>query len=255
MRVVLLISGGGTTAEAVIKATQSGRLPRVQIVGVISNKTNAGGIKKAQKLKVKTFILDKAQVKDPEKLAKGLLALFRKLKPDLISQNGWLPLTPKAVVSKYEGKIINQHPGPLDPDRADFGGKGMYGARVTCARIAYAWLTGEKNPWTEATTHFVTDKYDQGKIIHVRRMMLSGAKKQIKLADLTKKAKRLEAETAQLQKLLLPLEHENVIETIDMLSINPHLIGITRAQPLILPRFYKFLEQAKEIAIKIFPKS
>ncbi len=52
--------------------------------------------------------------------------------------------TAEAVIKACRrGRIINQHPEPLDPSRDDFGGKGMYGAWVSCARLIYEYLPGE----------------------------------------------------------------------------------------------------------------
>lgn len=45
LRTALLISGGGTTAEAVIKATQRGELKGIQPVVVIASRPSAGGKK------------------------------------------------------------------------------------------------------------------------------------------------------------------------------------------------------------------
>ena len=50
MKIALLISGGGTTMEAIIKACQSGVLNGVEPVLVIASSANAGGIEKAKKL-------------------------------------------------------------------------------------------------------------------------------------------------------------------------------------------------------------
>ncbi len=252
-RTVLLISGGGTTAEAVIKAVQQGKIDQVEIVGVIASRNDAPGIAKAQLLGIRTFALENEVVKSQAKLAENLHTLFQFLQPDIISQNGWLPHTPVTVVRSYAGKIINQHPGPLDPGRSDFGGKGMYGIRVTCARVAFAWLTGEQNPWIEATTHIVTAEYDQGNLLRVIKLPFASVRKTPSPADILAQSEKLREISCQLQSQLLPLEHENVIKTIKMLIQEPQTTGFKRTQPLISSRYLHLLQPAKDIAIQLFP--
>ena len=55
LRVALLISGGGTTAEAVIKAALGGDLNITPAV-VVASKNGAGGIDKANSLEIPTEV-------------------------------------------------------------------------------------------------------------------------------------------------------------------------------------------------------
>ena len=50
MKIALLISGGGTTMEALIKACQSGYLVNVEPALIIASNPQAGGIEKAKNL-------------------------------------------------------------------------------------------------------------------------------------------------------------------------------------------------------------
>ena len=50
MRIALLISGGGTTMEAIINATKNGTLKNVVPVLIIASKKESGGIEKAREL-------------------------------------------------------------------------------------------------------------------------------------------------------------------------------------------------------------
>lgn len=68
---------------------------------------------------------------------------------------GYIRLVPPEIVVKYDGRIVNVHPGLLPA----FGGPGMYGQRVHRAVLeAGARVTG-------VTVHFVNEQYDRGKII------------------------------------------------------------------------------------------
>jgi len=161
-----------------------------------------------------------------------------------------MPLTPDPIVEEYAGRIINQHPGPLDPGRGmDFGGKGMYGARVLAARLAYVWATGTDESWTEATTHFVTPRYDEGDLIRVARLDIPQLDRPMAMASI---GVGLWGHYTSLQPQLLPLEHENVIATLNMFG-SGDVEGYRRETPLVPAEHEMTLNDAKALAIQIFP--
>lgn len=252
MKTALLISGGGTTAEAVIKAAHDKRFKKIEPILVIASRPDAGGIKKAQNLGVETHVINPADFSSPQRFNELLLKALLDRHIKLVSQNGWLPLTPANVVETYRKRIINQHPGPLDPGRdIDFGGRGMYGSRVTAARLAYLWATGDDR-FTEATTHFVTEEFDRGEIIRAVRMNLPALSRIISIAEMTAKPQPLIEATAQVQAALLPVEHENVIQTLIDFE-NGEAYGHVRPAPLIPEKYYDILSEAKQLAIQLFP--
>lgn len=253
LRTALLISGGGTTAKAVIEACQRGELKGIIPVAVIVSKPKAGGIEKAQALHIPTFVVSPKEFSSKDEFGKALLKLLKELRVNLVSQNGWLPPTPWNVIEQYENMILNQHPGPLDPGREiDFGGKGMYGSAVTCARVAYAWLAGT-DFWTEATTHFVTPEFDKGNLIRVSQLEFERITHPVTIADLQAQPQGLIETTSRIQAELLPLEHQNVIETLRMFAegnVHPY----QRPEPLISEGKEIYARQAREIAVQLFPK-
>ena len=251
-RLAILISGGGTTAEAVIKACQARRLDLEPMV-VISSKEGAGGIEKANRLGVPTEVVRPRDYGTRAEFGGKLLSVLEEYGVEIVSQNGWMPLTPRNVIERYQERIVNQHPGPLDPpDRSDFGGKGMYGSRVSCARIAYERVTGEKNPWTTATVHWVTDEYDRGGLIKTTRVNFDRPKRRVTMEELTSDSGELMRGTKELQRILLPIEHGNVIAALEMVVRGESGLG-RRKVPLIPEANWKILEQAKELAIRLFP--
>lgn len=252
LRIGLLISGGGTTAEAVIKACQEGRLKRVKPVAVISSRPKAPGVQKAQRLGIETFVVQPKKFPTIEAFGKKLLEILKTVGVDLVSQNGWLVKTPLNVVGEYERRIINQHPGPLDPGKEDFGGKGMYGARVTCARLAYEWAIEEENAWTESTIHHVTEEYDQGDLIRVVQMEVPSVTHPVTIAELQEDPQLLVKMTKKVQKELLPLEHKNVIATLRGFAEGKQL-RCDRLQSLIPPKNERILYRAKNLAVELFP--
>ncbi len=256
LRTALLISGGGTTAEAVIKSCKEGRLKGIEPVVVISSKPGVEGLRRAEVLSIPTEIVPRSNFTSREAFGDELLTRLKKYGVDLVSQNGWLPLTPANVVSTYKKRIINQHPGKLDPTGSiDFGGKFMYGDTVTCATIIYSWLTG-KDFWTEASEHHVTEdeKYDKGKLIKVARFDFERISHPITIADIEQNPQPLLEQTKKVQKSLLPLEHKNVIGALQMFAEGQITDGFIRNETLIPTEFIPIAIAAKALAIKLTQK-
>lgn len=252
-RLGLLISGSGTTAEAIIKACQEGRIKKIVPVVVIASRTEAPGIAKAERLGIKTLVIQRGNFPSSVAFGKELLRTLQSFDVDFVSQNGWLVKTPANVVEVYRGRIINQHPGPLDPGREDFGGKGMYGARVTCSRLAYEWMIEEENPWTESTVHFVNEEYDRGDLVSVIKIAIPSLGRPVTLAELRKEPRFLIATTKSVQEQLLPLEHKNVIEALRKFA-EGEVKGYRRLLPLVPVGSEEVLYQAKNLVRELFPK-
>jgi len=227
LRTAFLISGNGSTMEAAVLASKKYPDMNINPVVVISSRPDAPGIDRARELNVPVEVVAKGD---------SLLEVLKRHDVEFIAQTGWLPKTPPEVIDKYRGRIINQHPGRLP----DFGGKGMYGARVTCATIAYFWMTGEKHFWTASTVHHVTDEFDAGDLIQVTRLNIFSPPGNLR--DATRKA----------QERLLQVEHDNVISVLYHFG-NDSVPKPTRVQSFVNGSG-ELLYQAKQIAVELFPK-
>lgn len=255
LRLAILISGGGSTAAMVTKSCRSGTLRgKVEVVAVIASKNEAG--EHVRRLGVKPVIVQRRFMEiSTEQFGEELLQQLRKYQPNLIAQLGWLPLTPGAVVSEYS--VFNQHPGKLDPGRVgvdkeplSFGGKGMHGLAPTCATIAYHLATREEKAWTEATTHIVTSKYDEGDLLRTQRMELVSVARAKHIAS----RNFLQAAAIDEQKKLLRIEYENVIATLfQIYEQGGKMLGYRRRAPLIPEENIPILLEAKQLAREIFP--
>lgn len=237
MRIALLISGGGTTMEAIIKASQDGILKNVVPVLVIASKENAGGIEKARNLGIANeniLVINPKNFKERAEFGEEIIKECKKRNVDFIGQYGWMVMTPENIIKEYQNMIINQHPGPLDTGRLDFGGVGMYGMRVHQARLCFV-KKANRDFWTEATAHRVTAKFDEGVVLKRKQVAI--------LPDDT-------AET--LQQRVLPVEHEVQIELLSDFT-NGAVNEFHREIPLILPGEENILEECKELAIKMYP--
>lgn len=231
----LLISGEGTTAEAVIQAYKDGEIGRIRPVVVISSRADARGLARAKALDIPTEVVQR-NGRCVEAFGDALLEKLRYYGVDLVSQNGWVPLTPEIVIDEFDGRIVNQHPGRLPA----FGGKGMYGARVTCATLAYFESVPDQDLWTASVVHHVTSAFDEGQPIRVSRLNIT---QQGKADDLLTRTKHV-------QEQLLPIEHDNVIRVLTAFGDG----GVPTAAFDDTPFQNDLLQKAKERAIQLFPR-
>ena len=235
-RLALFISGAGSTAEAVILACLKGELALKPAL-LIASKGDAAGIGKALKLglsKRNIAVVEYRKFTSGLAFGNKLIEECQKRSVDLIAQFGWLPLTPENLIERYRGLIINQHPGPLDPPRADFGGKGMYGRRVHAAVILYRRIT-KKDFWTEASCHLVNEQYDRGEVVGRTKITVSN-----------------EETVESLQAKVLLLEHKLQIEVLNLFIKNKVKI-LKRTKALINKKNLAILKRAKEAAACLYP--
>ncbi|MBR1746443.1 MAG: phosphoribosylglycinamide formyltransferase [Fibrobacter sp.] len=133
--------------------------PDVSISLVVSNRSDAYALVRAQRLGIPSAVLPKADFND----APTTLALLRRYEVDFIVLAGFLLLVPQYLIDAFPRKIINLHPALLPK----YGGKGMYGHHVHEAVKA----AGEKE--TGITIHYIDKDFDRGEIIAQFRTALS----------------------------------------------------------------------------------
>ena len=155
LKVLVCVSGGGTNLQAIIDSVNNGTIRNTEIVGVISNNRNAYALERAAQNGIKAEVVSPKDYADREDFNKALLAAMDSYEPDLIVLAGFLVVSPKIVIEKYEGRIINIHPSLIP----SFCGTGYYGLKVHVAALE----RGVKV--TGATVHFVDAGTDTGPII------------------------------------------------------------------------------------------
>jgi phosphoribosylglycinamide formyltransferase-1 len=150
IRLVVLISGGGTTLQNLIDRIADGRLA-ARIIGVVSSRADAFGVERARQVGLPVVVAEKG---NPQKAWEAV----RGFNPDLVCLAGWLNLLP--IPGDYQRRVLNIHPALLPA----FGGKGMYGHRVHEAVIA------AQAKESGCTVHFADDSYDTGLILVQKRV-------------------------------------------------------------------------------------
>lgn len=178
-RIAVLASGGGTTAEAFIRASQRKEID-VSVELVISSRKDAGVLDRIDNLN-KEFGLDIATLivnakthpaHEGENVAPGyqtaaeeeailqalktgnydlvaLMGYMKRIGSKLINEFGWLP----EYKSIFQAKMVNTHPGLL-PDT-----KGFFGENIQ------KYVLDHNLPYGGQTFHVVAEEYDAGPVI------------------------------------------------------------------------------------------
>jgi phosphoribosylglycinamide formyltransferase 1 len=152
MRVVILGSGRGSNAEAILQAQQAGQLGRARVVALFSDKPDAGILALGPRFGLPASYIDPAPFKtklEGEGEAR-FIAAVRAAQPDLVVLAGFMRVIKPGLLAAFAGKIINLHPSLL-PSFPGLDG------------IGQAFRRGVKV--TGCTVHGVTAEVDGGPIL------------------------------------------------------------------------------------------
>jgi len=150
MRVVCLISGGGTNLQALIDWQTKGLLGDAMIVGVISNVASAYGLERAKRASIPTSVLSHRDYADRLLFDQALRSLIDGYDPDLVVLAGFMRILTAEFVTHYHRRLINIHPSLLPKYKGLDAHRRALDAGDTVAG---------------ATVHWVTEVLDAGDII------------------------------------------------------------------------------------------
>src|SRR3954469_16757569 len=150
MRVVILGSGRGSNAEAILKAQQAGQLGRAKVVQIFADKPDAGILALGPRFGVPADFLDAAPFKtklDGDAEQHYITAILA-CKADLIVLAGFMRVLKMPFISKFEGKIINLHPSllPSFPGLDAIGQAFRRGVKITGCTVHYVTLDVDGGP-------------------------------------------------------------------------------------------------------------
>jgi phosphoribosylglycinamide formyltransferase-1 len=152
LKLVVLISGGGTTLRNLLDRIAAGQLP-AKVVLVISSNPTAGGLKFATAAGIPTRVCERNSFANDDAYGAAIFSVCREASPDLVVMAGFLKFVP--VPADFANRVMNIHPALIP----GFCGRGAYGLRVHRAVLEYgAKVSG-------CTVHFVDNEYDHGPII------------------------------------------------------------------------------------------
>jgi phosphoribosylglycinamide formyltransferase-1 len=149
-RVAILISGRGSNMAALIEAARAADFP-AEIVVVISNRPDAGGLEKAAASGIPTRIIEsKPFGNDRAAFETALQSVLEQQRVELICLGGFMRLFTAGFVQSWHGRMLNIHPSLLP----SFPG---------LEPQAQALRAGVKI--SGATVHFVIPQTDAGPIV------------------------------------------------------------------------------------------
>ena len=155
LKLVVLVSGGGTNLQAIIDGIADGSIPNTEIKAVISNNKNAYALQRAKDHNIAAACVSPKDFADRAAFNQALLEKIQSCEPDLIVLAGCLVVIPEIMVDAYPNKIINIHPSLIPA----FCGTGYYGLNV------HEGVLKRGVKVTGATVHFVDKGTDTGPII------------------------------------------------------------------------------------------
>ena len=149
MKIGILISGRGSNMTAIVEAVQSKQIPSSEVVVVISDKADAGGLQKAKKKNVETLVIEKNGRKRAEHDAE-IVGELEKRNVELVCLAGYMRLLSPNFIQAFPNKILNIHPSLLPSFK---------GLDAQTQAFEY----GVK--FSGCTVHFVDESLDSGAIV------------------------------------------------------------------------------------------
>jgi phosphoribosylglycinamide formyltransferase-1 len=152
MKTVILGSGRGTNAEAIIRAQSNQLLGNAELHAIFSDNKDSGILKVAESNNIDSYYLDGGSFKTKldEKSEQVWIDTIMNSKPDLIVLAGFMKVLKPTFIKAFEGAIINIHPSLLPSFK---------GLRAIERTFEYGVkISG-------CTVHWVCDEIDSGNII------------------------------------------------------------------------------------------
>ncbi|HLJ67679.1 MAG TPA: phosphoribosylamine--glycine ligase [Chloroflexota bacterium] len=168
-RIVVLASGDGSNAQALLDACAGGDV-NAEIVAVVSHNPVARALERARAAGVPAIALPLADRRDPacrRQLEESLLTLLASLQPNLVVLAGWMLILSAGFLERCPCPLINVHPALLPP-----GGRGETVAIAGIAALpvlrgAHAVRAAVELglPVTGVSVHHVTPEVDAGPVV------------------------------------------------------------------------------------------
>ena len=167
-KIAVFISGRGSNLKSLIKYSKK-KNSLIKIILVISNNSESKGLNYAKKSNIK-FKIFKSNFEVRS------IKLLKKMSVDMICLAGFMKILSKKFIKNFSKPILNIHPSLLP----------KYKGLNTHARAIK-----NKDKFTGASIHLVTDKLDSGKIIFQKKVKIY---KKDNVLSLEKKVLKIEHE-------------------------------------------------------------
>ena len=149
LNIAVLASGEGTNFQVLVDLYKNKKLD-IEIKLLISNKKNAGCIKRAIKSEIPYFLILENNFENREEFEAAIIKILQESNVELIVMAGWMKIASENFVNSFKDRIINIHPSLLP----SFKGKNP----IEDALKNNSLITG-------CSVHFVDKEVDNGKLI------------------------------------------------------------------------------------------
>ena len=149
LRLVVLISGGGSNLQAIIDRCADGYL-NATIGAVISDLPNAYGLQRAARHGIPIRVVDPLQFGGRSMFDEALRSQIERYEPQLIVMAGFMRVLGGAFISHFADKMLNIHPSLLP----DFRGLNTHQRAIDAGARQHG-----------ASVHFVTRDLDSGPVV------------------------------------------------------------------------------------------
>lgn len=157
--IVILGSGRGSNADALLKAESKKKLGAAKIAAIFSDQEEAGILSLGQKYKVPAIYIDPGRkgARLTEEAERAFIERIRTFSPKLIVLAGFMRIIRRPFIEAFEGRMINLHPSllPSFPGIDGIQQAFDFGVRVT-----------------GCTVHWVTPELDAGPIIDQKEIRI-----------------------------------------------------------------------------------
>jgi phosphoribosylglycinamide formyltransferase 1 len=150
MRVVILGSGRGSNAEAILLAQSAGQLGQARVVQIFSDRPDAGILALGPRFGVPARFLDAApfRTKLEGEGEQRYIAAISACQPDLVVLAGFMRVLKPALLGAFAGRIINLHPSllPSFPGLDGIGQAFRRGVKITGCTVHHVTLEVDGGP-------------------------------------------------------------------------------------------------------------
>ena len=157
--IVILGSGRGTNAEALLKVSAKKKLGSAQIAAIVCDQVDAGILELGQKFSVPAIYIDpqKTGTRLSPEVEDAYIERIQSFSPKLIVLAGFMRIMSKKFIDAFEGRVINLHPSllPSFPGVNAIGQAYEHGVKIT-----------------GCTVHWVTAALDAGPIIEQKSVRI-----------------------------------------------------------------------------------
>lgn len=157
--IVILGSGRGSNAEALLKAESKKKLGAAKIAAIISDVDDAKILALGQKFKVPAIYIDPQRKGGylSEEAEQSYIERIQTFSPKLIVLAGFMRILRRPFIEAFDGKVVNLHPSLLPSFKGASGIREAYDYGVK--------ITG-------CTVHWVTPDLDAGPVVDQKEVRI-----------------------------------------------------------------------------------